>query len=304
MTSGGNTTGAKKGTPTKSSFQTPYKTTSAITPSLPVKVTVHAPVFVSKTKPSTVVKDKCGVHHPDSVFAHNDVYPTTAMQSPQKGVIGKNLFYSCSEALQNKAKTEALGGANKTEAITYDRIAGSKTADSNSGDKTCDPRNADIVDDSEEIFKKEVVILEQDKSCYNEKRENLSKTDKNLTAVNNNSGSKEKLTSSNIVKGGGKLAEEAAAKVDEHLLAEHNMTGEENSSYDRMDVDMNDEAAIFYCNLIEARRHQEGIIKQKEKVKIQPHLGRLYRFKQVQGRWKLRDFVRMLKQDRREVRLF
>ena len=68
--------------------------------------------------------------------------------------------------------------------------------------------------------------------------------------------------------------------------------------------DLRDDAAdLFYCNVVEARKHQEDIIEQKKKIKIQPSQGRLYRQKQTTGRWKLKDFVRMLRKNYRTVRL-
>ena len=79
----------------------------------------------------------------------------------------------------------------------------------------------------------------------------------------------------------------------------------ENIFNDRMDdCTQNDDAEIFYCNLVEARKHQEDMLKQKQKWKIQPVQGQLYRLKQCSGRWKQRDFVRVLRQSSRQVRFF
>ena len=222
--------GSKKNTPTKSSFQTPYKTTPTKTPESTAqstaKVVVHAPVFMSKTNDNKIGKEM-----------------TTSLKNTH--------------------------GANSKD---------SQHSDGHRGDRN---------------EKENLVKVKQIQNV-----DGRSKLIADEKAMDSSSVENEKVEDSKNIETGNKdikgdyLTEETEAIKDGNTFDE-GMDG----------CTQNDDAEIFYCNLVEARKHQEDLIKQKQKMKIQPVEGRLYRQKQSSGRWKLRDFVRVLRQGCRQVRV-
>ncbi|KAL4227986.1 Breast cancer 2 [Mactra antiquata] len=63
-----------------------------------------------------------------------------------------------------------------------------------------------------------------------------------------------------------------------------------NDSYD-FDSFSQDEDDIYYCMLVEARRHQDDLIKERKATRVHPVAGTLWRTKQLQGRLKLQDLI-------------
>ena len=245
---------SKKSTPTKSSFQTPYKTTPTKTPESPTpstaKVVVHAPVFIPKTignahDKETVTPMKTAIVR-DGKDAKYTEGAVSLLSKRMSSETNSRLDGKGKENLDNKERIQNTGGArNKYD--TNEKTSGSEaffTGDNKHIDIENINGSKDIANDDKVIADTSVVIIEE----------------------------KEPST-------------------------------DENSFDDRMDdCTQNDDAEIFYCNLVEARKHQEELIKQKQKLKIQPVQGRLYRQKQSSRRWKLRDFVRALRQGCRQVR--
>lgn len=66
------------------------------------------------------------------------------------------------------------------------------------------------------------------------------------------------------------------------------------------DVFSQEEDDVYYCMLVEARRHQDKLITQRSSSRVCPVAGRLWEMKQMQGRWKLKDLVDRLGQVKRK----
>ena len=237
---------SKKSTPTKSFFQTPYKTTPTKTPESPTpsaaKVVVHAPVFI----PKTVGSD----HGKETVMSME----TAKVRDGKDTKYTEGAVSFLSKRMQSETLNSSVDGKGKVKRENCEIIQN-------------DDRNESYTD--EKTLSSSAVYTADDKHVDERSRSSASKY---------------------------------KAKGDT-VLKETKANRDENGFDDRMDdCTQNDDAEIFYCNLVEARKYQEELIKQKQKVKIQPVQGRLYRQKQTIGRWKLRDFVRALRQGCRQVR--
>lgn len=57
-----------------------------------------------------------------------------------------------------------------------------------------------------------------------------------------------------------------------------------------------EEDDVYYCMLVEARRHQDKLIAQRSSTRVCPVAGRLWEMKQLQGRWKLKELIDRLGQ--------
>jgi hypothetical protein len=77
-------------------------------------------------------------------------------------------------------------------------------------------------------------------------------------------------------------------------LSESGQKGEQ-SEFDSFSQDEDD---VYYCTLVEARRHQEEIIKQRAIGRVHPVAGKLWRMKQTENKIKLTDVIDELNQVR------
>ncbi|XP_060591856.1 uncharacterized protein LOC132746650 [Ruditapes philippinarum] len=75
-------------------------------------------------------------------------------------------------------------------------------------------------------------------------------------------------------------------------LSESGQKGEQ-SEFDSFSQDEDD---VYYCTLVEARRHQEEIIKQRAIGRVHPVAGKLWRMKQTENKIKLTDVIDELNQ--------
>ena len=297
----------KKSTPTKSSFHTPYKTTptkTADSTEIPeIKVTVHAPVFVAKCR-NTAAGSK--------------------LPSVQKSVPEK-FFHK--PGTEEKGATD-IGKAAHDPAVIFERrlsdnktepnskemslnIPSSSTVVHNMQDKHNLDKDTKVTEFMQNMTPMEVVLKEDSTVKIGRNIDHRIKTveeihlkTEHLTGIietdmdiDSKDGVARSLDNNRI-----KLADNNISSIlgdkniaDDKLATP--ITDEETAVGDKMDCyTQDDEAEIFYCNLVEARKKQEEIIKQKGKMKIQPSQGRLFRMKQMNNRWKLKDFVRILRQ--------
>ena len=297
----------KKNTPTKSSFHTPYKTiltkTSESAEIPEVKVTVHAPVFVAK---------------------YTNIAVGSKLPSVQKSVPEK---YFHKPGTGEKGNTDT-GKAEYDPAVAFERRLSDNKTEPNTKEMSLNiPSRSTVVhnmQDKQDLDKDTKVtefmqnmtpmevVLKKDSTV-----EIGSNIDHRMTAVEEihlktehligiietdmDIDSKDgvaRLTENNRIK----LADDNSSSIlgDKNIADDKSstpITDEETAVCDKMDCyTQDDEAEIFYCNLVEARKKQEEIVKQKGKMKIQPSQGRLFRMKQTNNRWKLKDFVRILRQ--------
>ena len=243
--------GSEKNTPTKSSFQTPYKTTPTKTPESTAqntgKVVVHAPVFMPKSNNIT----------------HGKQNSTTL----------KNTHDTNSRDTQHSEKAVSFHGSRIPGETVCQRVDRKEKENLAKADQI---QNADgrIKLDTDENAMCSLVVSEGNHKYVEHETVQHSKGIE---------------TGNKDTKGNFRTVENGADK-------------KENTFDEGMDgCTQNDDAEIFYCNLVEARKHQEDLIKHKQKMKVQPVEGRLYRQKKNSGRWKLRDFVRVLRQGCRQV---
>lgn len=86
---------------------------------------------------------------------------------------------------------------------------------------------------------------------------------------------------------------EMEKKSGVNKAANLNIAGQEPDVMETSEFDSfsQEEDDVYYCMLVEARKHQDDIIKQRGASRVKPVAGRLWKMKQTQGRWKLGQVI-------------
>lgn len=92
------------------------------------------------------------------------------------------------------------------------------------------------------------------------------------------------------------ISKEKKASIIEETVKSDGLDTTQASDHGDFDSFSQDEDDVYYCMLVEARRHQDNIIKQRGADRVRPVVGRLWKMKQTQNRWKLKDLIDNLDQ--------
>ncbi|XP_053405054.1 uncharacterized protein LOC123565454 [Mercenaria mercenaria] len=128
-------------------------------------------------------------------------------------------------------------------------------------------------------------ICRQEKVAYDDSKPESSKTFNECTV--NNGANQQTLDS----KGNNNVnIETVSIDTKENLNTEvpDAAQASQNNEFDSFSQDEDD---VYYCMLVEARRHQDDIIKGKAANRVRPVVGKLWNVKQRDNKWKLRDVV-------------
>lgn len=87
------------------------------------------------------------------------------------------------------------------------------------------------------------------------------------------------------------FSKERNASIIDKRVNSDGLDTTQTSDHGDFDSFSQDEDDVFYCMLVEARQHQDNIIKQRGANRVRPVVGRLWKMKQTQNRWKLKDLI-------------
>ncbi|XP_052277291.1 uncharacterized protein LOC127876253 isoform X3 [Dreissena polymorpha] len=240
-------------------FQTPYKS--------------HVPGQSSSTKPeteATVHKKKTAA----PVFLHRGTNSDTDCKVNAETVPGVNKDCSGQGHIRNKSERLAVSNDGTPLSHGENRVLKQDSCADNVFSNLCSS----------------LLMFDEQLSVRNEtalKNENITRPGKNSVSKSPNAATE----TGNVSKSG--LAVTVAMETNSVAWGQdgHHISGTMETDAPDPDEFSQDEGDVFYCMLVEARKHQEDIIKKRQSSHIRPMPGRLIEMKERSDRLHLTEVI-------------